>query len=122
MIRRPPRSTLFPYTTLFRSLAGGGDVGNFVYLQPIHAPGISEDQDVSVSRSDEQMLDEILVARLHARPPSPSAALHAVRRDRSALHIAGMADRDRDLLVGDQVFQHDFRRFVFDDRAARVAV
>src|SRR2546427_1833003 len=29
MIRRPPRSTLFPYTTLFRSLAtaGSGDKG-----------------------------------------------------------------------------------------------
>src|SRR2546430_10169013 len=26
MIRRPPRSTLFPYTTLFRSLAADGDV------------------------------------------------------------------------------------------------
>src|SRR3712207_8716499 len=25
MIRRPPRSTLFPYTTLFRSQAGGVD-------------------------------------------------------------------------------------------------
>src|SRR2546430_11791031 len=25
MIRRPPRSTLFPYTTLFRSLAAGAD-------------------------------------------------------------------------------------------------
>src|SRR5688572_31082509 len=25
MIRRPPRSTLFPYTTLFRSLLGSGD-------------------------------------------------------------------------------------------------
>src|SRR3712207_8339538 len=25
MIRRPPRSTLFPYTTLFRSLAGRAD-------------------------------------------------------------------------------------------------
>src|SRR5258708_17585826 len=24
MIRRPPRSTLFPYTTLFRSVAGNG--------------------------------------------------------------------------------------------------
>src|SRR3712207_8352198 len=24
MIRRPPRSTLFPYTTLFRSLVGSG--------------------------------------------------------------------------------------------------
>src|SRR3712207_8422911 len=27
MIRRPPRSTLFPYTTLFRSGEGGADVG-----------------------------------------------------------------------------------------------
>ena len=28
MIRRPPRSTLFPYTTLFRSLVSGSvDVG-----------------------------------------------------------------------------------------------
>src|SRR3712207_8983269 len=26
MIRRPPRSTLFPYTTLFRSGGGGPDV------------------------------------------------------------------------------------------------
>src|SRR2546430_9386003 len=26
MIRRPPRSTLFPYTTLFRSDAGGKEV------------------------------------------------------------------------------------------------
>src|SRR2546430_8584845 len=25
MIRRPPRSTLFPYTTLFRSRGGGAD-------------------------------------------------------------------------------------------------
>src|SRR2546422_5788247 len=25
MIRRPPRSTLFPYTTLFRSVLGDGD-------------------------------------------------------------------------------------------------
>src|SRR3712207_9095243 len=27
MIRRPPRSTLFPYTTLFRSVVVGGVVG-----------------------------------------------------------------------------------------------
>src|SRR2546426_258649 len=27
MIRRPPRSTLFPYTTLFRSATGGGTLG-----------------------------------------------------------------------------------------------
>src|SRR3712207_9056594 len=28
MIRRPPRSTLFPYTTLFRSIVAGGDGGD----------------------------------------------------------------------------------------------
>src|SRR5258705_3136123 len=27
MIRRPPRSTLFPYTTLFRSVISGADQG-----------------------------------------------------------------------------------------------
>ena len=33
-----------------------------------------------------------------------------------------MADRDRDLLVGDQIFEHDLRGFVFDHRTARIAV
>src|SRR2546426_4917860 len=32
MIRRPPRSTLFPYTTLFRSR---GDAGHLAYIFPI---------------------------------------------------------------------------------------
>src|ERR1051326_1900559 len=35
MIRRPPRSTLFPYTTLFRSVSGcaskGGEANHFGY-------------------------------------------------------------------------------------------
>ena len=33
MIRRPPRSTLFPYTTLFRSLAAGGGVATRYWLK-----------------------------------------------------------------------------------------
>src|SRR3712207_6959005 len=36
MIRRPPRSTLFPYTTLFRS-GGGGQEGEFA-AQPRGEP------------------------------------------------------------------------------------
>src|SRR2546421_9507637 len=42
MIRRPPRSTLFPYTTLFRSrlrLLGGGGHG----AGPRPGPGIGDD-------------------------------------------------------------------------------
>src|SRR3712207_7764451 len=47
MIRRPPRSTLFPYTTLFRSNVGSRDVAeqithqNHVGLRPIHVQGVA---------------------------------------------------------------------------------
>src|SRR3989449_6028504 len=34
MIRRPPRSTLFPYTTLFRSVYGSTETTGLVSLQP----------------------------------------------------------------------------------------
>src|SRR3712207_7456426 len=42
MIRRPPRSTLFPYTTLFRSAAGGaGSVSsNTTYIES--ASGVAD--------------------------------------------------------------------------------
>src|SRR3989442_4722926 len=41
MIRRPPRSTLFPYTTLFRSRPRGtrGDRGKRQGPCPCHPPG-----------------------------------------------------------------------------------
>src|SRR3712207_9527842 len=32
MIRRPPRSTLFPYTTLFRSVCSG--IANYINVDP----------------------------------------------------------------------------------------
>src|SRR2546430_11988023 len=38
MIRRPPRSTLFPYTTLFRSLAAEAHCVAFRRNEPRHAP------------------------------------------------------------------------------------
>src|SRR2546430_15190938 len=40
MIRRPPRSTLFPYTTLFRSKPAAADVGNTQPLTPMQAPAL----------------------------------------------------------------------------------
>ena len=48
------------------AFAGGADVGNLIHLQPVHPPGVGEDQNIGVRRSDEEMLDEIFVARLHA--------------------------------------------------------
>src|SRR5256885_3269826 len=53
MIRRPPRSTLFPYTTLFRSLARRG-AGGFVCF----AAGFSE----TGSSEGERLTRELLAS------------------------------------------------------------
>src|SRR2546426_8387474 len=55
MIRRPPRSTLFPYTTLFRSIANGDGVdalGWDASQKLIYIPA-GRDSDVTVVRSEE---------------------------------------------------------------------
>src|SRR2546430_15088958 len=53
MIRRPPRSTLFPYTTLFRSIAdpfAPREVGHFLPDPPDRADRVSSND---VTRSEE---------------------------------------------------------------------
>src|SRR5256885_17201174 len=52
MIRRPPRSTLFPYTTLFRSatVQGGGVVGAF---QVDEGDVLGIDKGLDLDRSEE---------------------------------------------------------------------
>ena len=104
------------------ALARRAHVGNFVDLEPVDAAGVGEEQDVGVGGGEEELLDEILVARLHADAAGAAAALHAVDRDGRALQVAGVADGDGDLLVGDQVFEHDLGGFVVDLGAAFVAV
>src|SRR2546425_5831686 len=46
MIRRPPRSTLFPYTTLFRSFLGG-------HLHPAHVQAHPHLEHESLNRRGE---------------------------------------------------------------------
>src|SRR2546430_13675824 len=82
MIRRPPRSTLFPYTTLFRSVNG------VVHEQPLdaktHLATVEESAHVGVLRSEEHTSElqsqSNLVCRLllekknNRRTPCPSFA------------------------------------------------
>src|SRR5256885_12040144 len=49
MIRRPPRSTLFPYTTLFRSLAVEDEAGRHLLRgQPGVPPHRGHDRDADI--------------------------------------------------------------------------
>src|SRR3712207_7343455 len=58
MIRRPPRSTLFPYTTLFRS------VHSQLLLRS--CPDLSRIEDLAMSRCSEFVLATTLLAALPA--------------------------------------------------------
>src|SRR2546422_11780120 len=64
MIRRPPRSTLFPYTTLFRSPE---DDGALVLAQNLRERADEED-DRKDHHEDQQRID-----RDHGAPPFVSA-------------------------------------------------
>src|SRR3712207_9390264 len=48
MIRRPPRSTLFPYTTLFRSIMGIAPTGNRVQITGISITRIEDGKIVEI--------------------------------------------------------------------------
>src|SRR2546422_6587999 len=67
MIRRPPRSTLFPYTTLFRSRTAdpvyipGGEAFPTCNIQPVL--GLQWPEPTSTERSEEHTSE--LQSRLH---------------------------------------------------------
>src|SRR2546429_2503421 len=66
MIRRPPRSTLFPYTTLFRSVAGAywrGDHRNEM-LQRVYGTAWASKDDRSEEHTSELQSRLHLVCRL----------------------------------------------------------
>src|SRR5258708_29354265 len=75
MIRRPPRSTLFPYTTLFRSL---------LHVSDVTSP-VAHDQQ----RQGEQVLKELEVqARPHIRVMNKADLLpDPQRRDRKTTRL-----------------------------------
>src|SRR5258708_29151840 len=63
MIRRPPRSTLFPYTTLFRSLFVGKVAGHLMH-QREQRHHIAEQAQRSEEHTSELQSPDHLVCRL----------------------------------------------------------
>src|SRR2546422_4885470 len=75
MIRRPPRSTLFPYTTLFRSellrlsTAGSVDDGKSTLIGRLlfDSKGVYEDQIASVRKASVNQRSEEHTSELQSR-------------------------------------------------------
>src|SRR5947207_3479277 len=72
MIRRPPRSTLFPYTTLFRS-AGCGTGRNIVYV-------LREGYEVFGADPDPQAIEDRKSTRLNSSHTVISYAVFCLKK------------------------------------------
>src|SRR5256885_12106801 len=92
MIRRPPRSTLFPYTTLFRSRVAQIELGREVVTrdEPVRAAhrGLRSEEHTSELQSPCNLVCRLLLekkkhlvlcvlVRIRAMPPHVSVCLHA---------------------------------------------
>src|SRR5438876_7641908 len=79
MIRRPPRSTLFPYTTLFRSISLGHE-------RSIRKPRRNSLRNVVGSRSLGNILDR-KSTRLNSSHPSISYAVFCLKKKKKKKNI-----------------------------------
>src|SRR3989442_7640322 len=84
MIRRPPRSTLFPYTTLFRSVGGCPSLG-----QPqrslIAQKNTTESRVAPLNRQDRKS------TRLNSSHVRISYAVFCLKKKNNSLHLDGLA-------------------------------
>src|SRR3712207_7849211 len=94
MIRRPPRSTLFPYTTLFRSLVegrGGGDrrqLPRHLHRETVRrARGVEERSDERARRPTPPQVDR-KSTRLNSSHANISYAVFCLKKKKITLpHI-----------------------------------
>src|SRR2546425_6999761 len=84
MIRRPPRSTLFPYTTLFRSPRGSPDTMDVVvgHVRDVEVDDVAQRLDVDAARRDVGRHEDAEPAGLEAgqrsgAPPLGAASVEA---------------------------------------------
>src|SRR5260221_1592732 len=100
MIRRPPRSTLFPYTTLFRSLHQQSDgrhgIADALFrpaLQPLRRP---EERDRKSTR-------------LNSSHTVISYAVFCLKKKKNKTHIQSIHTRDYNDTAGDINASHSSR-------------
>src|SRR2546430_5154436 len=99
MIRRPPRSTLFPYTTLFRSSLRWGDVAVLGELHPeyvqfkhqrIYLAELRSEEHTSELQSQSNLVCRLLLEkkkkRMFLSTPCPNPKGHAAHGGMCAVY------------------------------------
>ena len=89
-------------------------LGHFPHFQPVDTAAVREAQHVVVRVRDEQLFDPVVVFRLRRLLAASTALLGPVFRQRLALHVAGVAERDHHVGWRDQVLGAQVLRVVFD--------
>src|SRR5690606_10407102 len=74
-----------------------------------------------VRRCNEQMLHEIVVLRRSSEAAFAAAALPRIGRNGRSFYVSGLRDRDRNVLIRNEVFDAQFDTGVDDLSAAFVA-
>src|SRR2546427_8719185 len=82
MIRRPPRSTLFPYTTLFRSVQLLGNFRDFLPRLPIDGirPGVAWTDTVETTQKDRKS------TRLNSSHSQISYAVFCLKKKKTEIY------------------------------------
>src|SRR6185437_16690399 len=89
MIRRPPRSTLFPYTTLFRSALKclGGEIQCKLWPRDDEERQNAEKRDRKSTRSELQSLAYLVCRLLLEKKKDPVEASHIQMTEKSHTKI-----------------------------------
>src|SRR5207244_11889686 len=100
MIRRPPRSTLFPYTTLFRSACGRGHQPGPGSRPgpggaPCRRPGSAarSEEHTSELQSPDHLVCRLLLEKKKNKMPS-------IARHRVTIHVSGISRQSRRMCEG----------------------
>src|SRR5438876_7373381 len=88
MMRRPPRSTLFPYTTLFRSEAGSLEVHESQGIDVVERDAAVVDTHIDEAGEDRSRVDVVVgrdrkSTRLNSSHPSISYAVFCLKKKKN---------------------------------------
>src|SRR5260370_26211766 len=108
MIRRPPRSTLFPYTTLFRSILVFDHFHRHLKLDLLARFAFSQSifsSQISGNLGSPHASDHHIAIEDYAEAVEIQAAQHVIRPELSSKAGGDLADRVADLFFGQRLLR-----------------